>query len=488
MRALISHSCRQIFHARQIPKNPIVCFPRSRFASTCVEENVSVPVGNNGRVTLKITRPTTLTGHNISSGSEPSGPNVILYLPPGPLFGFMDEVHAPSWNRKHASLNSRDGNSTIPNTESLQHALACTTAATVVTVKYRLGNIGEIAQKAISSSQQISTDWPEPTSTNQAESKSYQYPTPIHDTIAGFDWIQDNLQPGQLGIYGSHIGGSLALMLALTEAQTVNAVAAADPICDWPGLDAYCIWKTGSVEPPTKRPKKRASRTVAPSDLVSLLDARRRFFPSFEKCFDKFASPILFLRSAGRDVPKNFPEYLTGAEYPVPVLQENSKTTCAESNETDYSISDSDVYSIDSEASEQNDVPTRRRKALSRWPPYGLDYGLSGNTSSRLGHGIRRLQVALPWVRVFSGGNKASSFESEELSKISTKDMNPEVAPTVLARQSEEMVSVMRRACFFGREKGYGERRVTLSRSDDDPGQAAANWLKEAFDGVLNDD
>jgi len=404
------------------------------------------------------------------------------------LFGSKVEVHAPGSNRKNVSLDSRDGDTAPCNTESLQHALASTTAATIVTVEYRLGNIGKTAQRAISSSQQISTDWPGPTSTEQAESKFYQYPTPIHDTIAGFDWIQNNLRPGQLVVYGSHIGGSLALMLALTEAQTVKAVAAADPICDWPGLDEYCIQKTGSMESPTKRPKKTVSRTVAPSDLIPLLDARRRFFPSFEKCFDKFASPILFLRSAGRDVPKNFPEYLTGAEYPVPVLQETSKTACAESNDTDYSISDSDVYTTDSEVSEQNDVPTRRRKALSRWPPYGLDYGLSGNTWSRPGHGIRRLQVALPWVRVFSGRNKASSFESEELSKTSTKDTNPEVAPTVLARQSEEMVSVMRRACFFGREKGYGERRVTLSRSDDHSGQDAANWLKEVFDGVLNDD
>lgn len=413
---------------------------------------------------------------------------MILYLPPGPLFGPMNEGPTSGSNRKHVSWDSRDRNSTPSNTQQLQHVLASTTAATVVTVEYRLGNIGDIAQRAISSSQQISTDSPEPVSTYQDGSSFYQYPTPIHDTIAGFDWIQNNLRPGQLGVYGSHIGGSLALMLALTEAQTVKAVTATDPICDWPGLDEYCIRETGNMDSPTKRPKKRTSRTVAPSDLVPLLDARSRLFPSFERCFDAFASPILLLRSAGRDVPKEFPEYLMGAEYPVPVLRETSKMVDPKRSRGDDSTWDSDIDSTDGETSEQNLVPTRRRKALSRWPPYGLDYGLSGNTSSQASPGIRRLEVALPWVRIFSTIDKASLSESEKSSIPSTKDTDSVVSSTVLTRQSEEMISLMRRACFFGREKGYGERRVTMSLSDDYSGQEAANWLKGAFGGVLKDE
>ena len=44
----------------------------------------------------------------------------------------------------------------------------------------------------------------------------------------------------RLGILGTHIGGSVTLMLALTEAKSINAEAAlSKPVCDWTVVDEY---------------------------------------------------------------------------------------------------------------------------------------------------------------------------------------------------------------------------------------------------------
>ncbi|KAB8073904.1 hypothetical protein BDV29DRAFT_174739 [Aspergillus leporis] len=147
----------------------------------------------------------------------------------------------------------------------------------------------------------------------------HQHPTPIHDTLARLDWVLQNLQPKRLGIIGTHIGGSLAPMLALTAAQSINAVAALEPICDWTGLDEYCVRSTDDCNAVSK--KRGKERDSSPRDLVPLLKARERFFATPERYFDAFASPILFLRDPGMDVPRTFPEYLTGSGYPVPVLK-----------------------------------------------------------------------------------------------------------------------------------------------------------------------
>lgn len=431
----------------------------------------------------RITRPASQGQHALTS-SKAGGPNVILYLPSGPIFGQRDAHPISDAGHCHQSQDIEDE---ISKQLMPQHVLASRADATVVTVEYRLGNMD--ANRATSSSKSPSTSLLGSSPTVELEQSYYQYPTPIHDTIAGFDWVQNNLQPANLGVFGSHIGGSLALMLALTEAQSVKAVAAADPICDWPGLDDYCIRDTGTLEGARKGSKKKSSRTVAPPDLIPLLEARKQLFSSFERCFDAFASPILFLRSAGRDVPKLFPQYLKGPDYPVPVLQETRSATLGEQHAvTDSPVWDQDSYPSDEDSPGQNDPPARRRKALSRWPPYGLDYGSSGNSWSRPGHGVRRLEVTLPWVRIYSGAKIPSQLTLEEMSQSATKGKPIETTLTVLGQQSEEMVSVLRRACFFGREKGYGERIVTLAHTDSDAGQEAAHWLGDVFDGSLKDD
>lgn len=468
---------------------------------------------------LRITRPSALSPSH--RGSSPNGPNVILYLPAGPLF----QEHDMSASQKDINtvLNfdhpGADYIKSLAYTTSPQHVLASTASAVVVTVNYRLGEI----PTPISPSSDIPNSVPKAIEAqgqtlgpNEPQLNTYKYPTPVHDTLAGFDWIQTHLQPSRLAIFGTHIGGSLALMLALTEAQSIQAVAALEPVCDWPGLDEHCTREssssTSSAEPEvpdetssttssttTKPPKQKRhprKKTPAPPDLVPLLQARSKFFSTPERCFDSFASPVLFLRSAGQDVPRSFPQYLTGPGYPVPVLKETRSTTAAEQYAApEGSIWDRDVYP-DVDADDIDDIGAtvpRRRKALSRWPPYGLDYGLSGNTWSGPSDGIMRLKMKLPLVRVLlrerdvvleSDSVSSSSVEKKKIPRVGGR------GSTVLAKQADEMVSMMRRACFWGREKGVGERRVTLSKIRDtgnNAGEEVGDWLRDVFQGKMDD-
>ncbi|KAJ5727265.1 hypothetical protein N7493_005085 [Penicillium malachiteum] len=485
MRPLIFNSQLGICLLRQTKFKARKLVTGIRFLSTSHEETFLLPIGNSGTVSLSVTRLTA------AKDNDSSRSNVILYLPPGPLFkglnsdehAIQNQLNSHSWSDSSTSLEKKLSNFAY---SCPQHALASMTSATVVTLNYRLGR--SETESASSTTTESTSKCPEPVT-------FHQYPTPIHDTLAGFDWIRSNLRPEKLGVFGSHIGGSLALMLALTEAKSVHSVAAVQPICDWPGLDEYCKPDNEADISAKLRSRQRKStrrKGSAPPDLVPLLQAREQYFSSFERCFDAFASPILFLRSPGRDVPKSFPTYLTGPEYPVPVLRRPRTLTAAERQaSSEGSVWDMDVYP-GSDADEDLDFdsvgPVRRRKALSRWPPYGLDYGLSGQTWSGPDQGIGRLKMTLPWVRVFLEDSKGES-SGDSLSGKLQGNKDALVRDTVLAQQGEEMVSVMRRACFWGREKGFGERRVTLASVNESLGEQVGRYFEDVFKDLgLNDD
>ncbi|KAJ5173154.1 hypothetical protein N7492_005747 [Penicillium capsulatum] len=355
-----------------------------------------------------------------------------------------------SGNSMGKSLTTdRRQDSALTTDQSPQHLLASALSATVVTVNYRLGTVNE-AESSVNEYPESTTSDSEDSSIRKATQPDFQYPTPIHDTLIGFDWILNTLKPTKLGVFGSHVGGSLSLMLALTEAKSVQAVAALDPVCDWPGLDEYCKVEDSTGITTTRQKRRQKSKT---------------------RCFDAFASPILFLRSAGRDVPPVFPRYHTGPEYPVPTLASTGGTALEESGsaqDLDSSLDGDDR--VPSESSPPPATP-RRRKALSRWPPYGLDYGLDAQRWSGDGHGIGRLQMTLPWVRIFL---------QDRLAGLSEDKGDVPTGSTVLSHQGEEMVSVMRRACFWGREKGVGEDRVTLRRMERDVEIGA--WMGDVLD------
>ena len=180
----------------------------------------------------------------------------------------------------------------MPETTSLT-ALALAANATIVQLNYRL-------------------------------SKAIKYPTPIHDTLAGYDWIIKHLVEGinanssrHIGVCGELFGGSLASMLALTECHThkvgVKAAIVCNPITDWTAMYPVTSGSVLSLSMVDENPPKR-KRVSKPSSWVSftesssistanLLKARSNFFRLPEDYFDPFASPLLYFRTPSSDVP-----------------------------------------------------------------------------------------------------------------------------------------------------------------------------------------
>jgi pimeloyl-ACP methyl ester carboxylesterase len=416
--------------------------------------------------------------------------NVILYLPRGPIFHdeSVSDIGDSSKTVDYLPADYDNDNGSRRSfggaLSTAQEVMAAVTEASIVTLNYRAGYAYAGAGTAAD----------RPGDEDKGKNRMlYRYPTPVHDTVAGLDWILQTLHPEQLFVFGSNIGGSLATTLALTESEHIRAIAAHEPVCDWTSLDDYCTiqqpvetrdsvyekqdseetsaddieQQQKSHEQPAKAKSSRQRKKMAPSDLVPLLKTREYLFDSPSKYFDSFASPMLFLRSAGKDVPKMFPKYLTGPECPTPVL----KTPLTDEELTDLwdiHMQSEDGIASSTESSgqaEEPERPSRRRKALSRWPPYGLDHG---NANSRGFARATRLQITLPYVKFFArlGSTPDPAWNSDAVTDIETARPRKSAANSstnsVLGMQAKDMVSVMRRACFWDKEAGDGEERVTL--------------------------
>lgn len=183
----------------------------------------------------------------------------VIYLPRGPLLN----------NPKHDDLNL----------DTLQRTLS----SPVICINYRCGN----------------------------EDK---YPTAIHDVIAGYDWVVQNLfnettatnrfshherTRNKIAVLGELIGGSLATTLALTECRAkepaaVVAAAINNPIADWVDLDE-------------DERAKPCLPDQAPLTLQQLHRQRDSLFRQPADYFDPFVSPALFFRAAGLKVPASKP-------------------------------------------------------------------------------------------------------------------------------------------------------------------------------------
>ena len=279
------------------------------------------------------------------------------------------------------------------------------------------------------------------------------FPLPVHDTLKAFDYIGSPNSPhnaGQhprLSLYGSYIGGLLATSLALTEPTSIHAVAVSEPVVDWVSLDDEKYEENKSPKPTTKRKSKpSSSKTFAPPDPARLLSIRSKLFRSPASYFDAFASPLLFLRAPGRDCL---------SENPDPLLTPSQNTPRASPQA--FGSYDDDLDTRPGQE-DYTYIPMKRRKVLRRWPP---------NTTA---------PIIPPHTRVY------------------VRD-TPSGEAGVLSTQGAELVELMRRACFYGREKGFAESRVTLEKlgtgSSDDVDSAlegsvgveqAGEWLAQKFE------
>lgn len=205
---------------------------------------------------------------------------MIIHLPPGPL----------------------DCSSRAPLAHTNLAPLALTSNTTVVQLHYRLSN-------------------------------SYRYPTPIHDVLAGYDWVVEHLLKaeraargpgrGRIAVCGELLGGSLAAMLALTECRALDphgvcAAVLGNPVADWTAMHnlpptnsdpaaARTAELTSTGKAKKKKPGPKDSWAEASSTNVvspsSLLKSRGAFFRTPADYFDPFASPLLLFRTPSTEIP-----------------------------------------------------------------------------------------------------------------------------------------------------------------------------------------
>ncbi|KAL8998365.1 MAG: hypothetical protein Q9169_002578 [Polycauliona sp. 2 TL-2023] len=211
---------------------------------------------------------------------DPNAP-IIIFLPSG----------------LHTDENQRPIHNPI-------HTLALSAHATVVEIGYRL-------------------------------SRKTPYPKPIHDVIAGYDWIRKHLYPSanqpdnktyskyhhvspkkRLGACGELAGGSLAAMLALTECNpnSITAAALGNPIVDWSS--------------PLQLPASSENDSNSLNHSIKTLHTTS--FAKPEHRYDPFASPLLFFRTPAYELPT---PSLYGTSFPPTPSGPSQGSTSASSSE-----------------------------------------------------------------------------------------------------------------------------------------------------------
>lgn len=416
------------------------------------DEVVSVPVGANGHVDLRITRPT------ISTSSS----NVLVHLPAGPY----PRVATQAKNLTTA----RDLSKHFPDT-------------IIVDLQYRLA------------------------ARNSSKDLDNRFPTPVHDVFAAWDAIYERfLDPDhdgtlqthvqnapKIGLYGSHIGAALAMGLALTNPNQIHAVAIEDPLIDWPILDE--IAADASKIGKTRKSARSEALAAAAGELIKL---RTSLFRTPSGYFDPFASPTLFLRAPGRDTPLTktaAPEVLEGQFEGAPIRYGDGEEDVGmvEYDRDDYGPYDDDWHATDTKTirnreyridedgglsvatsdstvgsdngsnavadnklSQDAVASARRRKVLRRWPPIGYPE-----------------EVSLPYIHV--------SLSSQKFATADTGDID--IGP-VTRLQGLELVDLLRRACFWGKDKSFAEEYVFLRDhqkldTDNEYAIATITWLRD---------
>lgn len=163
------------------------------------------------------------------------------------------------------------------------------------------------------------------------------WPTPIHDTLAGFDFLTRELAPPpdrrnghsklqrrDVYVYGSFLGAGLAASLALTEAHANEPMAVRGLLA----VNGVYNWTTFLPDHPLKTTRQRLQKELGldlaeferredtDRDIGMLKALLPRLFHQPGNLFDPFASPVLFFHTAGMMVPPSFterwrPEYLS---------------------------------------------------------------------------------------------------------------------------------------------------------------------------------
>ena len=238
--------------------------------------------------------------------------------------------------------------------------------------------------------------------------REQQFPLPIHDVLAGYDWIQNHMLPkraitragrsehvGKVAVCGELIGGGLATALALTECRVgqpgIMAAAVNNPLVDWASVKESTS-KTGKLY--SKAPAKEADEIKL--GVREILNLRKTVFKKPDQYFDPFASPILFFRSAGVEVPQPALNELLDDMEQLTMLERE------QAHPGEHSTSDTPVGNCmrqdgsDDQAEESKRKASRRfpSKALGlRLPPFHISAGVSSpirEQANELTHMLRQ--------------------------------------------------------------------------------------------------
>ncbi|EPQ62598.1 Bgt-4266 [Blumeria graminis f. sp. tritici] len=204
----------------------------------------------------------------------------------------------------------------------------------------------------------INYRWNIPSAYSLGASDNHPFPVPLHDTVRGWSHITERLvssyqsfelsaepiaQTSELDashlpvktgypvqrpvfIYGTFLGGTLATSLALTENYVlrenpfrIRGLIAKNAVFDWVSIvtDAF----SRSIPRTLPKTPQNSQYTWNESDLIRL---RKKLFTKPNRCFDAFASPMLFFRTAGVPPPCNWTESYKSS-YPLSSEGERSK-------------------------------------------------------------------------------------------------------------------------------------------------------------------
>ncbi|KAK1634467.1 hypothetical protein BDP81DRAFT_59549 [Colletotrichum phormii] len=139
------------------------------------------------------------------------------------------------------------------------------------------------------------------------------WPTPLHDVLAGYTWVTENLLPPgttsrrDIYVYSSHAGASIATSLALTESHH-HARMAVRGLIAWNGIYNWSMFLPDHKinRPATARSKKLPPRPEEGSALHMLQMKMADLFRAPVDLFDPFVSPSLLFQTPGMNVPSSF--------------------------------------------------------------------------------------------------------------------------------------------------------------------------------------
>ncbi|KAK2002297.1 hypothetical protein LX36DRAFT_568450 [Colletotrichum falcatum] len=306
-----------------------------------------------------------------------------------------------------------------------------------------------------------------------------QWPTPLHDTLAGYTWITQNLRPPSgvrrnVYVYSSHAGASIAASLALTESHHHERMAVRGLVA-WNGIYNWSMFLPDHRvnKPATARSKNMPPRPEEGSPLHELQAKMPELFRAPVDLLDPFASPSLFFQTAGMVVPPTF----TQAAAVTSFLDQLSSATSG--------VKPSDILGLVGGPS-----AAPRRSAL-MFPPRKSTLKLP---STLLLYDSPPAEPA-PQRRA----RKTASSLAGELASGTARRRRRQVGGHTFRAQTAELAGLMRRSLekleFKARaawdedfdEAGEAERRVSVVETGDNEGlelgeqgqEAVREWLED---------